>query len=142
MLLVNSMLAAADPLDQGEAYTTRSTPPQWMDNIDLSLLLLDYGIFAMALIALGWLLFKKPDHLLRLERWVHRPFRAIFTAAKKAGGVTEFVLQVIGGAAIFVTLVSWVFFCQWLKHVGIGALAMIGLALLAVLLVRAIKNSE
>jgi len=28
----NSLLA--DPLDRGEAYTTRSGPPAWMDNVD------------------------------------------------------------------------------------------------------------
>lgn len=58
------------------------------------------------------------------------------------GGVTKFLLQVVGGFAVFVTLAGWVFFCQWLKHVGLGALAMIGLAFVALLLVRIIKGNE
>jgi len=139
-LLPTSLLA--DPLDRGEAYTMRSGPPEWMDNVDLGLLLVDYGIFALTLVALGWLLFKKPDYLHRLESLVRAPFSAIFTAAKRVGGVTEFMLQMIGGLAVFVALAVWVFFCQWLKHVGLGALAMIGLAFVALLLVRMIKGNE
>jgi len=132
----------ADPLDRGEAYTTRAGPPEWMDNIDFGLLLVDYGIFALTLIGLGWLLFKRPDYLLRLESVIRAPFAAIFVAAKRAGGVTEFMLQMLGGVAVFVALVAWVFFCQWLKHVGLGALAMAGLAFVALLLVRMIKGNE
>ncbi|MDQ7000495.1 MAG: hypothetical protein Q9M12_06385 [Mariprofundus sp.] len=132
----------ADPLDRGEAYTTRQGPPPWMDNIDFGLLLVDYGIFALTLVALGWLLFKKPDYLHRLESLVRAPFAAIFAAARRAGGVTEFILQMFGGIAVLVTLAAWVFFCQWLKHIGLGALAMIGLAFVALLLVRMIKGNE
>jgi len=135
-------IAMADPLDRGEAYTMRSGPPEWMDNVDLGLLLVDYGIFALTLIGLGWLLFKKPDYLYRLESVVRAPFAAIFTAAKRAGGITEFMLQLFGGFAVFISLGVWVFFCQWLKHIGLGALAMIGLAFVALLLVRIIKGSE
>jgi len=113
-----------------------------MDNIDFGLLLVDYGIFALTLIGLGWLLFKRPDYLLRLESVIRTPFAAIFVAAKRAGGVTEFMLQMLGGVAVFVALVVWVFFCQWLKHVGLGALAMVGLAFVALLLVRMIKGNE
>jgi len=132
----------ADPLDKGEAYTTRSGPPEWMDNVDLGLLLVDYSIFALTLIGLGWLLFKKPTYLARLESVVRAPFAAIFAAAKRAGGVTEFVLQLFGGIAVFISLGAWVFFCQWLKHIGLGAFAMIGLAFVALLLVRLIKGNE
>jgi len=134
--------ALADPLDRGEAYTTRSGPPEWMDNVDLGLLLVDYGIFALTLIGLGWLLFNKPEYLARLESVVRAPFAAIFSAAKHAGGIAEFVLQLFGGIAVFVTLGAWVFFCQWLKHIGLGAFSMIGLAFAALLLVRMIKGKE
>ena len=56
--------------------------------------------------------------------------------------MTEFVLQMFGGIAVFIALAAWIFFCQWLKHHGLGALAMIGLAFVALLLVRIIKGSE
>jgi len=71
-------LALADPLDTGEAYSTRPGSPQWMDNIDLSLWLVDYGIFALTLIGMGWLLFRKPTYLARLEAVVRAPFRRYF----------------------------------------------------------------
>ena len=135
-------LALADPLDTGEAYSTRSGSPQWMDNIDLSLLLVDYGIFALTLIGMGWLLFRKPTYLARLEAVVRAPFAAIFAAAKRAGGVTGFVLQLFGGIAVFISLGAWVLFCQWLKHIGLGAFSMIGLAFVALILVRLIKGNE
>jgi len=142
MLLFWPIFAMADPLDTGEAYTTRSGPPQWMDTVDLSLLLVDYGIFALTLIGLGWLLFKKPAYLARLELVIRTPFAAIFAAAKRAGGITEIMLQLFGGIVIFLALAVWVLFCQWLKHIGLGAFSMVGLAFVALLLVRMIKGHE
>ncbi|MDX8413042.1 MAG: hypothetical protein R8J85_03050 [Mariprofundales bacterium] len=142
MLLAGNTQAMADPLDRGEAYTTRQTPPEWMDSVDFGLLLVDYGVFALTLIGLGWLLLKKPHLLYRLETVVRAPFSAIFAAAKDAGGVLEYVLQLFGIVSIFVALGVAVFFCQWLNHIGLGALSMIGLAFVALLLVRMIKGSE
>jgi len=135
-------VAMADPLDKGEAYTTRKGPPEWLDSVDLGLLLVDYGIFALVVIALGWLLFKRPYYFLRLESVLKTPFQAIFAAAKRAGGITEFILQLVGGIAVFITLAVWVFFCQWLKSKGLGAFSMIGLAMMALMLVRLIKGKE
>ena len=134
--------AVADPLDKGEAYTTRQGPPPWKDNVDLSLLLVDYGIFALMLIGLGWLLFKRPHYFLRMESIIRYPFAAMFAAAKRAGGAIEFILQIITVVAAFIALAAWVFFCQWLKSEGLGALSMIGLAFMALMLVRLIKGNE
>jgi len=142
MMIAGGTMAIADPLDRGEAYTTRQTPPEWMDGVDFGLLLVDYGVFALTLIGLGWLLLKKPHLLYRMEAVVRAPFSAIFAAAKDAGGVIEFVLQLFGAAAVFAALGVAVFFCQWLKHIGLGALSMIGLAFVALLLVRMIKGNE
>jgi len=135
-------LVLADPLDAGEAYTTRGGAPEWMDKVDLGLLLVDYGIFALAIIAMGWLLLKRPQYLYRLESLVRYPFQMIFTAATRCGGMIEFILQLFGGLAVFLTLASWIFFCQWLKHLGLGALSMVGLAFAALILVRMIKGKE
>lgn len=55
LLALYSGTALADPLDQGEAYTTRPGPPEWMDSIDFGLLLVNYGVFALMIIAMGWL---------------------------------------------------------------------------------------
>lgn len=141
-LLLFPVTAMADPLDKGEAYTTRKGPPEWMDNIDLSLLLIDYGVFALMVIAMGWLLIKRPHYFLKLEALIKRPFAAIFAAASRAGTVTGFILQMVGGLAAFVALAAWVFFCQWTKSKGLGALSMIGLALMALMLVRLIKGNK
>ncbi len=132
----------ADPFDNAEAYANSSEPPVWMDGMDVGLLLVDYGVFALALVALGWLLFKKPERMQRLEAFILRPFRAIFAAAKHAGGALELILQTIGGLAAFVSLAVWVFFCQWLKHEGLGAVSMLGLAFAALMLVRLLKGDD
>lgn len=135
-------LLFADPFDKGEAYTTRQGPPEWMDSVDFGLLLVDYGVFALMVIALGWLFVKKPTYLNRLESLIRSPFRAIFHTAQCAGGVNKLILQVFGGLLMFLSLSAWVFFCQWLKHEGLGALSMIGLAFAAFMLVRLLKGDE
>jgi len=140
--LLYPITAMADPMDKGEAYTTRQGPPEWMDNVDLSLLLVDYGIFALMLIGLGWLLFNRPHYFLSVESMIRYPFSAIFAAGKRAGGVLEFVLQIFAVVAAFIALAAWVFFCQWLKSKGLGAFSMIGLAFMALMLVRLIKGKE
>ena len=132
----------ADPLDKGEAYTTRAGPPQWMDGGDVAFLLVNYGIFALSLIGLGWVLFKKPEYMNWLESKVLYPFKAIFALAKRQGGFAEILLQTLGGLAAFLALAGWVFFCQWLKHEGFGAISMFGLAFAALMLVRLLKGSE
>ncbi len=142
LLAFYSGTALADPLDQGEAYTTRPGPPEWMDGVDVGLLLVNYGVFALALIGLGWLLFKKPEHLNKLESKALYPFKSIFRLAKRQGGFIEILLQTLGGLAAFLTLAGWVFFCQWLKHEGFGAISMLGLAFAALMLVRLLKGDE
>ncbi|MDQ6956457.1 MAG: hypothetical protein Q9M21_04600 [Mariprofundaceae bacterium] len=132
----------ADPFDQSEAYTTRQDPPVWMDKMDFSLLIVNYAVFALALIALAWLVFKRPQYLQRLELFILTPFRAIFTQAKRTGGMTGEFLQVVGGLLAFVSLSVWVFFCQWLKYQGLGAVSMVGLAFAALMLVRLLKGNE
>jgi len=135
-------LSLADPLDAGEAYVSRGGPPEWMDKTDFGLLLVDYGVFALAIVALGWMIFKRPQYLFRLESLVRYPFHMVFLAAKRSGGVIELILQSLGGLAAVAAMVGWIFFCQWLKHQGLGALSMIGLAFAAFILVRVIKGNE
>ena len=142
ILLFYPAILWADPLDQDEAYATRQGPPAWMDGTDFALLLVNYGVFALSLVVLSWLLFKRPDILLALEARILRPFKAIFSAARKQGGLGEILLQTLGGVSAFVVLAAWVFFCQWLKHIGLGAVSMIGLAFAALMLVRLLKGDE
>jgi len=50
--------AFADPLDYDEAYVRQLMTP-WISNGDFGWLLVDYGLFALFLIMLGWLLYVK-----------------------------------------------------------------------------------
>jgi len=135
-------LAWADPLDTGEAYTTRQGPPEWMDKTDFGLLVVDYGMFALIVVALGWLVVKHPQRFAAFEHAIQWPVRSLFAVAKRTGGVGALVLQMMGTFIGFVVVVAWVFFCQWLKSQGLGALSMAGLALIALMLVRMIKGNE
>lgn len=134
--------AKADPLDSGEAYTTRTGTPEWMTTGDFAWLVAEYGMFALMLIGLGWLLFKRPSLFITIESALKAPFSAMFSAAREVGGLGEIVLQLIATFAAFIAIAAWVFFCQWLKSIGLGPVSMLGLALLALMLVRMIKAGE
>ncbi len=136
------VLALADPLDLDEGYTTRQMPSSWWDKSDFWLLLGDYMVFALVLIALGWLLFKQPRYVQQAESMIQRPFRTIFAAAGCAEGLMKGILYLLGGLLTFVALAAWIFFCQWLKSHGLGAFSMAGLALMSVMLVRLIRGEH
>jgi hypothetical protein len=132
----------ADPLDKGETYTTRQGPPEWMDGIDFTWLLIDYGVFALMVIALGWVLTKRISLFERFERVLCWPFSKLMTLASRLPIILREFAQGIVGLAILLLIVAWVMFCQWLYHYGLGAVAMAGLAFEAVLLVRVIRQGE
>jgi len=134
--------AFADPLDKGEAYTTRQGPPEWMDGVDISWLIVDYGLFALAIIGIGWLLMKKPEHFARFETIICLPFRIMMQGAAKLPFLLRELAQGLVGLSVILLIVAWVILCQWLKHHGLGGLSMAGLALEAVILVRLIKGTE
>jgi len=130
----------AEPFYFDEAHTARPKPQDWMDKTDFSLLLVDYGIFALILVGLGWLLFKRPHYFMQCESVILRPFYAIFAAADRTGGAVKFILWFFGGLLSVVTLLAWVFFCQWLKALGLGAFSMAGMALMAIMVVRIVRG--
>jgi len=134
--------AFADPLDKGEAYTTRQGPPEWMDGVDVSWLLVDYGIFALMAIALGWALTKHITVFERFESIIRWPFRHMLKFSSHLPIILRELVQGITGLTILFLIVAWVMFCQWLKHHGLGAISMAGLALEAVVLIRAIRQYE
>ncbi|HKI61142.1 MAG TPA: hypothetical protein VKA31_02505 [Mariprofundaceae bacterium] len=140
--LLLPVTAFADPLDKGEAYTTRKEPPDWMTGVDISWLLVDYGLFALAVIALGWLLVKKPEQFARFEAIICLPFRTLLKGAAKLPILLRELAQGLVGLGAVLLVVAWVILCQWLKHHGFGGLSMAGLALEAVILVRLIKGTE
>jgi len=136
------VLALADPLDIDEGYTTHQMPASWLDKSNFWLLLGDYAIFALVVMALGWLLFKQPRLLQRAESKLLQPFRAVFAAAAAAEGVRKGALYFMGGLLTFLSLAAWVFFCQWLKSLGLGVFSMAGLALMSVMLVRLLRGEQ
>jgi len=134
--------AQADPLDRGETYTSRQGPPEWIDGVDVSWLLVDYGVFALIIIALGWTLGKRISAFERFESVVRWPFGLLFRLASGMPVILRELVQGVGGLFALAGVVAWVMFCQWLKHIDLGAIAMAGLALEAVILVRLIKQDE
>jgi len=132
----------ADPLDQGEAYTTRQEPPDWMNGVDFTWLIVDYGLFALSIIALSWLVFKHPERYEEVETVLFSPYRFVFAAASRSGMFLGVVLQCFGALMVLATIATAMFFCQWLMSPGLGALAMTGLAWIALILVRVIKGNE
>ncbi|OIO70217.1 MAG: hypothetical protein COW19_08140 [Zetaproteobacteria bacterium CG12_big_fil_rev_8_21_14_0_65_55_1124] len=142
LLALMPTAAFADPLDKGEAYTTRQGPPEWMDGVDLSWLLVDYGIFALMIVAIGWVLTKRITAFERFESVIRWPFSQMLKLASHLPIILRELAQGITGLIILFLIVAWVIFCQWLKHQGLGAISMAGLALEAVILVRLIKQGE
>ncbi len=135
-------VALADPLDRGEAYTERGAPPDWMDGVDFGWLLVDYGVFAIVVVAFGWVLLRRPQWFEQFEALLSAPFGMLFRAASGLPVLLRELAQGLIGLVILGLVVGWVFFCQWLSHHHLGAIAMAGLALLAVILVRLVKRSE
>jgi len=143
MMLVGfySLPAWADPLDRGEAYTERGTPPEWMDGTDFFLLLVDYGGFALTIVLFGWLWSRHQTVVDRVVLMIQRPFSAPFHAADQCSLIPSLLLQGVGVLLAVFALATWVFVCQWLKHQGLGMISMMGLALVALLILRMLKDS-
>jgi len=133
--------ALADPLDTGEAYTTRKGPPDWMSGIDFTWLLVDYIVFAIMVFALGWVLAKRISVFERFETILYWPFTHLFSLASHLPILLRELAQGIIGLAILFLVVAWVFFCQWLSQQGLGAISMAGLALEAVVFIRVVKQA-
>jgi hypothetical protein len=135
-------MAAADPLDTGEAYTMRKGPPEWMDGVGFTWLLVDYALFAAVVALIGWLLMRRPELFARFEKGIRWPFAGLLGLASRFPAGLRELLQVTTYLSVLLLVVGWVMFCQWLNHIHLGAVAMAGLALLAVILVRTIRRSE
>jgi len=140
LMVLIPVTAVADPLDKGEAYTTRQGPPEWMDGIDFTWLLVDYGLFALMVIALGWVLTKRITLFERFESIIYWPFVRLFSLASRLPILLRELAQGIVGLCILFLVVTWVIFCQWLSHQGMGAISMAGLALEAVVFIRVVKQ--
>ena len=140
MLALSPMRVSADPLDF-DSYTRQNPRDFWMSRGDLGWLLLDYGLFALSVILVAWLLRRRPGAWRRLESALYAPFAAIKGRGAMSGGwstLSGVALYIIHAVLVFLALAAWVFVCQWLRHMGLGAFSMAGLALIGLLLVRAL----
>ncbi len=123
----------ADPLDDAEGYVTRGAP-KMMDTSGLVFLGLDYVCFALAVVFFGRALIQNKPWLQYLSRVVSRPWS--FGIGKqwhetRHRADTPLMVMIV---------VIWIFLCQFLSEMSLGVLAMIGLALLAVVILKFIKD--
>jgi len=107
-----------------------------MDGGGLAWVLLDYGLFALGIVAIGWLLINKKELFVRVESTIYQPFRALLAIAEGLPTIPKQILQGITYFAVLLLVIIWTIVCQWLNHHSFGGLAMLGLSFEAVLLVR------
>ncbi len=116
----------ADPLDAMEGYAERGAPPAIPGVGGVAVWVFDYALFAVLVVGLGWLLVRHAGRWARAEARV----RASFAALRACCG------RIAAWAAGAFAVAGWIFLCQWLDAHGLSALAMGGLALLALEVVR------
>lgn len=142
--LLAGTTAFADPLDY-DSYVRQDPRDFWMSRGDFGWLLMDYGLFALSIVAAGWVARKRPDLWLAVERRLRAPLAALRAAADARGGWDSVTGTLLHAGRILLgvlMLAAWVFVCQWLRHIGLGALAMAGLALAGLVLVRSLRAAE
>ncbi len=122
----------ADPLDDAEGYVTRGAP-KMMDASGLVFLAFDYICFALAVVFFGRALVQDKSWLQYLSRVIARPWSfGVHQQWHETRHRADTPLMVM-------MVVIWIFLCQFLSEMSLGVLAMIGLALLAVVMLKLIK---
>jgi len=123
--------AMADPLDAGEGYVSRGAPDM-LGYAGLAMLMLNYVLFGLAAIVFGKALANKAVWLEYTGHVFAQPW-SFGVHKQKQRHWADLPLMVV-------LMVVWIFMCQWLNEFGLGALAMIGLALMAVLFVKSLRG--
>jgi len=125
--------AMADPFDADEGYVNRGAPDM-LGYAGLGMLMLNYVLFGVAAVVFGKALFANAPWLQYVSRVFSKPWS--FGVQKHWQGGRHWAdipLTVI-------LMVVWIFICQWFNEFGLGAVAMIGLALMSVLLLKMLKD--
>ncbi|MDQ6952432.1 MAG: hypothetical protein Q9M15_02780 [Mariprofundaceae bacterium] len=133
LLMANGDAAMADPFDADEGYVNRGAPDM-LGYAGLAMLMLNYVLFGIAAVVFGKGLAKKTPWLLHISRIFAKPW---------SFGMQKEVRDDRHWADIPLTvviMVLWIFLCQWFNEFGLGAVAMIGLALMAVLVLHMLKD--
>jgi len=126
-------VAIADPFDADEGYVNRGAPDM-LGYTGLAMLMLNYVLFGVAAVVFGKALVAKAAWLQYVSRFFAKPW---------SFGVRKQWQQGRHWADIPLTvllMVLWIFLCQWFNEFGLGAVAMIGLALMSVLLLKMLKD--
>jgi len=133
LLMVCGDAAMADPFDADEGYVNRGAPDM-LGYAGLAMLMLNYVLFGLAAVVFGKALANKAPWMKHISRIFSKPW---------SFGVQKEVRDDRHWADIPLTVVLmilWIFLCQWFNEFGLGAVAMIGLALMAVLVLRMLKD--
>ncbi len=123
--------ALADPLDADEGYVNRGAPDM-LGYAGLAMLMLNYVLFGLAAVVFGKGLTQKAPWLNYLAQAFAQPWSFAIRKQQQRHWA-DLPLTII-------LIVVWIFACQWLNEFGLGALAMIGLALMAVLFLKSLKD--
>jgi len=125
--------AMADPFDADEGYVNRGAPDM-LGYAGLGMLMLNYVLFGVAAVVFGKALVANTAWLQYVSRVFSKPWSfGVRKQWKDGRHWADIPLTVI-------LMVLWIFICQWFNEFGLGAVAMIGLALMAVLLLRMFKD--
>jgi len=133
LLMVYGDTAMADPFDADEAYVNRGAPDM-LGYAGLAMLMLNYVLFGIAAVVFGKGLAKKTPWLLKVSQIFAKPWS--FGVQKEERDDRHWADMPL----TVVIMVLWIFLCQWFNEFGLGAVAMIGLALMAVLVLRMLKD--
>jgi len=133
MLVAFGDAAMADPLDAGEAYVNRGAPDM-LGYTGLAMLMLNYVLFGVAAVVFGKALFANAPWLLYISRVFAKPWSFGVRKQWQPGRHWADIPLTV------VLMIVWIFICQWFNEFGLGAVAMIGLALMAVLLLRMMRD--
>ncbi|MDQ6974851.1 MAG: hypothetical protein Q9M10_08180 [Mariprofundaceae bacterium] len=133
LLIVYGDTAMADPFDAGEGYVNRGAPDM-LGYAGLTMLMLNYVLFGLAAVVFGKGLAKKTPWLVHMSRIFEKPWSfGIQKEERDDRHWADIPLTVL-------LMVLWIFLCQWFNEFGLGAIAMIGLALMAVFVLRMLKD--
>jgi len=131
MLLLTDV-AWADPLDAGEGYVNRGAP-EMLGIAGLTMMMLNYVLFALAAVVFGRALIRNAPWLLYCSALYARPYSFLLKREEMDRHAMDIPLTVV-------MTVTWIFICQGFNELGLGAVAMIGLAFMAVLVLKILKS--
>jgi len=125
--------AWADPFDADEAYVNRGAPDM-LGYTGLALMMLNYVLFGLAVVVFGKALVKGSAWLVYVSQVVSKPWSfGVKRVWQEGRHWSDIPLTVV-------MVVCWVFLCQFFNEMNMGAVAMIGLAFMAVVLLRLMKD--